>query len=602
MKNFLKSKWGIVTISIVVILVLVIAYLAVATFSTDIYKNIYAGDVNIGGLSQSEALDLFELKNDTLPETVSFVCNGEEFNIYTEDFAVNYDFEATVDNAYKYGRDENIFKRCINVIALKFNKKVIPFEITFDPDKLNNILNDKFGNSITPVVDYSVELVDDAKLVILNGVDGYGADMEKVYENIVTALSTFETEEKINVELKTLEAKQLDIDEFFKTHLREPKDAYFTDEKNLQYEEHVVGISFDKETAKKIIEENKTNTEPYEIAVKVTYPNITLNKLLGKAFEDTLGSYSSTYNAGDAGRTKNVTLAASKINGTILAPGESFSFNNVVGARTYEAGFRNAKVYQGNEIVDGLGGGICQVSSTLYNAVLYANLEIVTRRNHSLAVSYVPLGRDATVSYGAIDFVFRNNRKAPVKITASASGGNLYIAVMGIKDDDIKIELYTETVASRAFEVKEVVDPALAPGETVVKQNGSNGYTINTYKVVKSGGTSKTEFVSKSIYLPTNKIVNVGATEEMLAEQLPTDVPTNGEEVVVPSMPSGFPSGFPYDIPEETDDIPQSNVPIDVPVDAPVDVLVEQPIVEQPYVDETVPVDVPVTPDVNITE
>lgn len=560
MKNFFKSKWGIVTI-IFTVVVLIAAYLLVCTFDTDIYKNVYAGDVNLGGLSQSEASDLFELTEKDLPETVSFTCSGENFNIYTEDFDVKYDFNTTVKNAYEYGRDENFFKRFLNVLTLKFSKKTLPIEITFDTDKLNNIINEKLGDKITPVVDYSVELVDDQKLVILNGTDGYGADMEKLYEDIKAALSTIKTDEEILIELGTLKAKQLDKNEFFDTYIREPKDAYFIDEENLEYVEHVVGIEIDKAYAEKIIDENKSSTKPYEIPVKTTYPEITLNKLLGKAFEDTLGSYATNYNPGEVGRTKNVSLAASKVNGVILAPGENFSFNKVVGARTYENGFRDAKVYQGNEIVDGLGGGICQVSSTLYNAVLYANLEIVTRRNHSLSVAYVPLGRDATVSYGSIDFVFKNNKKYPVKLTAYAYGGRLSIAVMGIKEDDTKVELYTETIATRAFEEIEEVDPELKPGETKIKQNGSNGYTVNTYKVVKSGGTSNREFVSRSVYLPTNKITLIGAEE---TEDVTTDSPAY-DEIDVPVNGEA-------DIPTENPDDKPTDEPIDKPNDKPADI------------------------------
>lgn len=581
MKNFIKSKWGIITIIAVIVLSLA-AYLTACAFDTDIYKNVYVGDVNLGGLSTSEAQGLFELEKEKLPETVTFTCSGEDFNIYTEDFDVEYNFDATVKNAYEYGRDKNFFKRFINVLTLKFSGKTLPIEITFDTDKLNNIINEKLADKIIPVVDYSVELVDDQKLVILNGTDGYGADMNKVYEDIKNALSTIKTDEKVEVELGTLKAKQLEKDAFFADFLREPEDAYFTNEEKLEYVEHVVGIEFDKADAEKIISENRTSEKPYEIPVKVTYPEITLNKLLGKAFEDILGSYATNYNPGEVGRTKNVSLAASKVNGVILAPGENFSFNKVVGARTYENGFRDAKVYQGNEIVDGLGGGICQVSSTLYNAVLYANLEIVTRRNHSLSVAYVPLGRDATVSYGSIDFVFKNNKKYPIKLTASAYGGRLSIAVMGVKDDDTKVELYTETVATRAFEEIEEIDPELKPGETKIKQNGSNGYTVNTYKVVKSGGTSNREFVSRSVYLPTNKITLIGAEE---TEE--TDSPANGETDVPVSGEADIPSGEPSDKPNDKPNDKPADIPADIESDKPSDV----PSTEKPDTPEEIDLD-----------
>ena len=123
-------------------------------------------------------------------------------------------------------------------------------------------------------------------------------------------------------------------------------------------------------------------------------------------------------------------------------PGETFSYNKVVGERTIAAGYREAPIYVSGEVVDGLGGGICQITSTLYNAVVYANLEVTQRSNHQFVPSYVTASRDATVVYGSIDFQFKNNRNYPIKINCSVSGGVAQFQIFGMRqDDDYEVEI-----------------------------------------------------------------------------------------------------------------------------------------------------------------
>ena len=123
-------------------------------------------------------------------------------------------------------------------------------------------------------------------------------------------------------------------------------------------------------------------------------------------------------------------------------PGETFSYNKVVGARTISAGYKEAPIYVSGKVVDGLGGGICQITTTLYNAALYANLEIVQRTNHQFVPSYAPASRDATVVYGSIDFQFKNNRNYPIKLVCSVSGGIANFQIFGLKqEDDCEVEI-----------------------------------------------------------------------------------------------------------------------------------------------------------------
>jgi vancomycin resistance protein YoaR len=197
-------------------------------------------------------------------------------------------------------------------------------------------------------------------------------------------------------------------------------------------------------------------------------------------------------------------------------PGQEFSYNKVVGERSLERGFQIAKVYQSGKVVDGLGGGICQTSSTLYNAVLYADLEITERRNHSLPVSYVNLGRDATVVYGTTDFRFKNNQKTPIKIDAKASGGVLTVKILGFEDDNKKITLKTETVQVRPFTETIIQDTTIPVGSTQITQKGSNGYIVKTYKITTIDGvTSEPKLISTDTYAPIVQIKKIGVEPTM---------------------------------------------------------------------------------------
>lgn len=206
--------------------------------------------------------------------------------------------------------------------------------------------------------------------------------------------------------------------------------------------------------------------EEYTIPLKVLYPNVTTNMIGTEAFPDLLSSYSTRYNSRDRDRTTNLILASNKINGTVLMPGETFSYNQVVGARTIAAGYKEAPIYVQGQVVDGLGGGICQITSTLYNAVLYANLDIVERSNHQFVPSYVTASRDATVVYGSIDFKFRNNRDYPIKLICSVANGVATFQIFGLK------QIMTMKLFISSYETGRSANAIYSEAYKILKQNG----------------------------------------------------------------------------------------------------------------------------------
>ena len=209
------------------------------------------------------------------------------------------------------------------------------------------------------------------------------------------------------------------------------------------------------------------SAEEYTIPLKTLYPSVTTNMIGTEAFPDLLSSFSTRYSTSDRDRTTNLQLAANKINGTVLMPGETFSYNKVVGERTIAAGYKEAPIYVSGEVVDGLGGGICQITSTLYNAVVYANLEVTQRSNHQFVPSYVGASRDATVVYGSIDFQFKNNRNYPIKIVCSVSGGIAQFQIYGMKqDDDYDVEI-------SAYETGRTSTAIYSEAYKILKKNGT---------------------------------------------------------------------------------------------------------------------------------
>lgn len=230
------------------------------------------------------------------------------------------------------------------------------------------------------------------------------------------------------------------------------------------------------------------------------------------SYTDLIGKYETYYSEDNINRSTNIKIATSKINGTVILPNEIFSYNDVVGSRTEEAGYKIAHIYQAGKVVDGIGGGVCQVSSTLYNACLYANLEIIERRSHQFMPSYIEIGRDATVTDGYTDFKFKNTRRYPIKIICRAKNGVLKCELYGRKEDieyDIEIKnVVLETIPYK-MEYQESINKEI--GTQTIIQNGKNGYKCKTYKITKLNGKILTKaIISTDIYNAMNEIIEIG--------------------------------------------------------------------------------------------
>jgi vancomycin resistance protein YoaR len=276
---------------------------------------------------------------------------------------------------------------------------------------------------------------------------------------------------------------------------------------------HELGYTLESDDLRPLILDafKKDDHNAVTLPIKVIYPKVTMEDITSSGMKEILSSYTTTFNSGDVNRTDNIKLAAMKANGTILYPGKIFSFNEVVGPREKEYGFKEALEIVDGEFVPGVGGGICQVSSTLYNAVLLANLDIVERYNHSKPLSYVPLGQDATVAYDVLDFKFRNNTDGPLLIMTEVEDNKLVVGILGQNPLTTKVEIQHEDQQTIPPSIVKKEDPNLYLGETQVDQEGKPGYKVTTLRVVWSKGRQiSREVLSKDVYLEENTIIKIG--------------------------------------------------------------------------------------------
>ena len=296
--------------------------------------------------------------------------------------------------------------------------------------------------------------------------------------------------------------------------------------------------------------------ETFTVRATVEQPEVTTEQLEAGLFRDELSSYT-TRVGGAPGRHKNVKLTAERITGYILNAGDTMKYGPLVTPFTAENGYSPAPGYLNGKTVDMIGGGACQASSTLYAAVLYANLEIVQRVNHGYASDYIGLGLDATVASGGPEFEFRNNTLYPIKVQADFFTKDkkdyIKITLLGTKTDDHYVKIVTELISTTPYEEELVETDTLAPGEQKVEQTPYTGYVVKTYRNVYAGdGTLlSSTYEATSRYKSRNRIILVGkAADPTVDPNVPAMDPTvPGSDPGVPTTDPGVPDVDPTQTP-----------------------------------------------------
>ena len=493
------------------VLLLFVALCGFTYLYPNVFPGVTVGTIPVGGMSRSAAVDKIEKESGALYEgqNVSVTIYETTYDIPVEDVLQSVDSEQSAANAFAVGRTGNPFVRMWNVIKAAAGKNEAQIAATVDEDGLTKTLEDIASKALTEPVEPTWEIGTDTMTIYAGkpGVNFDSAAVEQVLDEKIR-LMDFEPYE-VSVELS--ETPQIDIDKIAEQVIGDPVSATVSKEDGKTIIPEKVGVQFDVEEARAIIGDG--SAESYEIPVTTTAAKVTAEKLEEVLFRDTLASCSTSLNEGNVPRTNNVRLASAAINGTILNPGEEFSYNNVVGERTTERGYQSAGAYSGNEIIDEVGGGVCQPSSTLYMAVLRADLEVTQRVNHSFTVAYTPLGEDATVSWGGPDFCFKNDTDYPIKILAEQSNGQLTMTIVGTKTSDKTVTTRTEVIETYTPQRIEKKDNSMMVGQSRVEVSGIPGYSTRTYKIITENGQTTEELANTSNYIKRDEVVYVGTIQ-----------------------------------------------------------------------------------------
>lgn len=506
-----------IVVSLFIVLFVMIFSVVFALFNMNnekILKGISILGIDISDLTVEEAKtkinnaieERFKDENNNLMLKI-----GEnETSVTANTFNAKFDIDNAVIEADNIGRNGNILTNNYSILFTKLFKKEIKPRLYLDDSLLSDTIKDINSKMKDAIVDNSY-YIEKNNLIIVKGKAGYIIKTEELKEKIYEQISNIHTNyQTIEIPVEYKEPEPINLQKIHEEIYKEPQDAYVQKNPTVVHPE-VNGVDFkiSVEEAEELLKEDK---EEYTIPLKITKPKKTINNLGEEAFPDLLATFSTRFDGSNYNRNTNIKLAAKKVNGTVILPGEKFSFNTIVGSRTIEAGFKEGTAYIGGKVVPDVGGGVCQVSSTIYNTALLANMQIVERSNHMFTTGYVAASRDATVYYGSLDFVFKNSRKYPIKMVASANGGVCKVSIYGIKEEkeyEVIIQSKITSYINPTTIYKE--DPTLEEGKEIVEQTAITGCRSEGYKILKLNGKIVSQtLLSKDTYKSRNKIVRRG--------------------------------------------------------------------------------------------
>ena len=507
------SRWiltGIFALALLLIVGVISVFIGGRSQQEDmgdrIARNVMVAGVNVGGMSKEEAIRA--VKSATAytytQQDMVVTIAGTQILLSPQDTGAKLDVEAAIEAAYAYGRtgtQEQQEQDLANSLKGNHTIGLLPY-LQLDKDFIRLVLNNAAGDSGStltqasyglegPYPSLSVKDFDPASaqtLVLTMGTPGVSFDPEKAYNQILDAYSLHIFEVTVTDVQSALEPDPVDLTSIYAELYVAPVD----DSVNLQTFETIpgsYGYEFDLEAAQKLVD-----TAQYGQVIRIPMvfiaPEMMEENIL---FRDVMGEYQ-TKLTGSSSLIHNVQLACQAIDGKVIQPGEMFSFNTTLGEPTANKGYQKAPVLVGTIQEEIMGGGISQSATTLYCASMIADMEIVSRTNHSQPVSYVDMGLDAYVNWGGADLKFRNNGIYPVQIRATASGGYVTIQILGTDNRDyfIKLDHSVTNVQEPKTKYEDFpYDNSEGYQDGDVIENGYNGYTVKTYRLKYSRSTGK---------------------------------------------------------------------------------------------------------------
>ena len=538
-----RRRKGIIITAIAAAAVIVILVLpcVLAAATNTIYPRTSVAGVQVGGMSRSEALDVLsaQLPEALSSQTIPIVVQpgeadaenaGGVFELSLSNLELTASPAQAADAAYENGRSGNFFTSGLAYAkGLLFGHAIAP-ELSFNRSTIRSEIAKIAAQADIPVTECSWR-IEENTMVVTKPKSGYVIDQDALLQAVEGALSQYDLGE-IQCTLTEKAPVSVTMKEIYDDAHCEASNAYY-DKTAGTVKDGNTGVDFDPVQAQTLMDEAAAG-ETFSVPITVTKPEITKEEMSANLFRDKLGSCTTSV-SGTANRKHNVALAAQSCNGVILNPGETFSYNETLGQRTAANGYRTAGAYVGGKTVQEYGGGICQISSTVYLATLRANLEIVARTNHMFYPGYIPYGMDATVSWGGPDFKFRNNTDYPIKLVVTYSGGQATCTIYGTNVTGNSVKMEYNILSTTPYQTVEQEDSSLAPGERRQEQNGYTGYKVATYRCVydKDGNLISRTLEANSTYKSRNQIILVGPEK---AETPTTPKPTGEPET--PSQPA----------------------------------------------------------------
>ena len=535
--NRIREEWSIMpktprkVLLLLMLAVLVTALSACSLFDDGlILPNVTAAGIDISGKTPEEAKTLIQRQTDlTYPcEDMVVVLPSETLTLSPADTKVVLDVERMVSDAFNYGRSGTWQENRATREAAETTELTLEIRdyLTLDTGYIQARL-DEYVTAHTSeyaaasfTVEGEVPALDGKNydpeapcqtIQVYTGNPGYTIDITGVYDWVLEAYYRNEFEVVADIaEVMTL-PDPIDLTELYE-ETRVKAVSATVDKTTFKVLSESYGYDFDLEAAMAQISE-----APYDETLSISYryvePKWTAEELGDGLFLDVLGSYKTSHTA-DSNRNTNLKLACKAINGTVLMPGEQFDYNKTLGERTAARGYKPAGAYVNGATVDTIGGGICQVSSTLYYCTLLADLQIDSRRAHSYVSSYMPMGMDAAVSWGGPEFRFTNNTKRPIKIEAWVADGYVYVKLLGTDTKGYSVKMEYEVLDQTDYKTEYKVmtsAEAKAAGnyDGQVLQSPYTGYTVKSYKCKydENGKLISRAYEATSNYKSRNKII-----------------------------------------------------------------------------------------------
>jgi vancomycin resistance protein YoaR len=512
-----------------VIIIGIVAFVVALGYYVDsldtVFPNLWAEGVYLSGQTQEEAIQTlidkgYENSADNIAVTLLFP-DDTGFSVAGVEVGLQLNAKEAAEQAFAYGRDATFWENARTYVASLF-ERVELWDLStpnFDDSIIRELATSYTADFNSTLFDNNLEM-DDYGISIVKGTGFESAEENDVFNLVVHSFkNAIEKNEHVTVNYIpefTME-DPINLKSIFDYIHIDPISSYY-DAEIMGATESYEGRTFDLAKAEDMLN-NATSGDSLHIPIFTIYPEVTKEQIEAMIFRDVLSERTTTM-ARISNRINNITLASESINGTILQPGEIFSYNRTVGPRTEENGFLEAGAFIAGRLVDEVGGGICQVSSTMYAAILLTQLEIVERRPHGMTISYLPLGLDATVAWGHIDFRFKNNTDFPLRIEMTVANDRVTARFIGTNADgsvfvieDYREEAYQDNlIDTKPFEIVEREDDTLPVGTRVVHDSGSTGYTVDTWRrhYTADGELISRERISRDTYRVQNRIILIG--------------------------------------------------------------------------------------------